>query len=232
MHRGQCRRRWFNSAASLRDYVLSPQGLALPSDHLLWLFNEDSSASQLDIISSFLSAHAKMLDKERGRGIAKTAGATVRSMPQNVTQLDAPGLCELATPMTMCAPPAVHGCCRSGRRREGVAALTLQPCSGKRRCALPAGVTDCRPFPAPNPPSYLGLKPNRVGGRFDLGRFGMATPADDLPAMLDSHEVAAALGQSLGIVKLFENACGAVDVSCFGGQMYWLTVSFMPLQRL
>jgi hypothetical protein len=22
-----------------------------------------------------------------------------------------------------------------------------------------------------------------------------------------------------GIVKLFENACGAVDVSCFGGQM-------------
>ncbi len=25
----------------------------------------------------------------------------------------------------------------------------------------------------------------------------MATPADDLPAMLDSHEVAAALGQSL-----------------------------------
>jgi hypothetical protein len=33
-----------------------------------------------------------------------------------------------------------------------------------------------------------------------------------------------------GIVKLFENDCGAVDVSLFGGQIYWLTRSFMPLR--
>ena len=33
-----------------------------------------------------------------------------------------------------------------------------------------------------------------------------------------------------GIVKLFENDCGAVAVSCFGGQIYWLTRSFMPLR--
>jgi hypothetical protein len=35
-----------------------------------------------------------------------------------------------------------------------------------------------------------------------------------------------------GIVKLFENTCGAVDVSGLGCGTYWLTVSFMPLQRL
>jgi hypothetical protein len=35
---------------------------------------------------------------------------------------------------------------------------------------------------------------------------------------------------SSGIVKLFENDCGAVDVSFFGGQIYWLTRSFMPLR--
>ena len=34
-----------------------------------------------------------------------------------------------------------------------------------------------------------------------------------------------------GIVKLFENACGAVDVSGRGDERYWLTASFKPLRR-
>jgi hypothetical protein len=33
-----------------------------------------------------------------------------------------------------------------------------------------------------------------------------------------------------GIVKLFENYCGAVDVSLFGVQICWHTRSFMPLR--
>ena len=33
-----------------------------------------------------------------------------------------------------------------------------------------------------------------------------------------------------GIVKLSENACGAVDVNGPGGERYWLTVFFMPLR--
>ena len=35
-----------------------------------------------------------------------------------------------------------------------------------------------------------------------------------------------------GIVKLFENTCGSVDVSGLCGGTYWLTVSFKPLRRL
>ena len=35
-----------------------------------------------------------------------------------------------------------------------------------------------------------------------------------------------------GIVKLFENTCGSVDVSGLCGGRWWLTVSFMPLRRL
>jgi hypothetical protein len=34
-----------------------------------------------------------------------------------------------------------------------------------------------------------------------------------------------------GIVELFENACGAVDVSKLGGERYWLTGFFKPLLR-
>jgi hypothetical protein len=34
-------------------------------------------------------------------------------------------------------------------------------------------------------------------------------------------------GASSSCLKL---NCGAVDVSCFGGQIYWLTRSFMPLR--
>ena len=34
-----------------------------------------------------------------------------------------------------------------------------------------------------------------------------------------------------GIVKLFGNACGAVDVSGPGGERWWLTASFKPLRR-
>ena len=34
-----------------------------------------------------------------------------------------------------------------------------------------------------------------------------------------------------GIVKLFGNACGAVDVSGLGGERWWLTASFKPLRR-
>ena len=34
-----------------------------------------------------------------------------------------------------------------------------------------------------------------------------------------------------GIVKLFGNACGAVDVSGLGGKRWWLTASFKPLRR-
>src|SRR5271156_5871388 len=35
-----------------------------------------------------------------------------------------------------------------------------------------------------------------------------------------------------GIVKLFENDCGAVDVNVLGGGMQWLTAFFTPLRRL
>ena len=34
-----------------------------------------------------------------------------------------------------------------------------------------------------------------------------------------------------GIVKLFGNACGAVDVSGPAGKRWWLTASFKPLRR-
>ena len=34
-----------------------------------------------------------------------------------------------------------------------------------------------------------------------------------------------------GIVKLFGNACGAVDVSGPGGERWWLSSSFKPLRR-
>ena len=34
-----------------------------------------------------------------------------------------------------------------------------------------------------------------------------------------------------GIVKLFGNACGAVDVSGLAGERWWLTASFKPLRR-
>ena len=34
-----------------------------------------------------------------------------------------------------------------------------------------------------------------------------------------------------GIVKLFGNACGAVDVSGPAGERWWLTASFKPLRR-
>ena len=34
-----------------------------------------------------------------------------------------------------------------------------------------------------------------------------------------------------GIVKLFGNACGAVDVSELAGKRWWLTASFKPLRR-
>ena len=34
-----------------------------------------------------------------------------------------------------------------------------------------------------------------------------------------------------GTVKLFGNACGAVDVSGPGGERWWLTASFKPLRR-
>ena len=38
-------------------------------------------------------------------------------------------------------------------------------------------------------------------------------------------------GMSDGIVKLFGNACGAVDVSGPAGERWWLTASFKPLRR-
>ena len=34
-----------------------------------------------------------------------------------------------------------------------------------------------------------------------------------------------------GIVKLFGNACGAVDVSGLAGKRWWLTASFKPLRQ-
>ena len=34
-----------------------------------------------------------------------------------------------------------------------------------------------------------------------------------------------------GIVKLFGNACGAVDVSGPAGERWWLTASFKPLRQ-
>ena len=38
-------------------------------------------------------------------------------------------------------------------------------------------------------------------------------------------------GVAVGIVKLFGNACGAVDVSGPAGERWWLTASFKPLRR-
>ena len=64
------------------------------------------------------------------------------------------------------------------------------------------------------------LKSGHFGGVIVLeSRAGIT--AIDLPLILVFQP---------GIVKLFENDCGAVDVSCFGGQIYWLTRSFMPLR--
>ena len=54
--------------------------------------------------------------------------------------------------------------------------------------------------------------------------------ATDANARRKSRALCAAYHTREGIVKLFENDCGAVDVSLFGGQIYWLTRSFMPLR--
>ena len=56
-------------------------------------------------------------------------------------------------------------------------------------------------------------------------------PEIDFALVLNLHQPTGNLEHLLdGIVKLFENDCGAVDVSLFGGQIYWLTRSFMPLR--
>ena len=39
------------------------------------------------------------------------------------------------------------------------------------------------------------------------------------------------VGSRNGIVKLFGNACGAVDVSGPAGKRWWLAASFKPLRR-
>ena len=44
-------------------------------------------------------------------------------------------------------------------------------------------------------------------------------------------ELDAIVESTKGIVKLFGNACGAVDVSGLGGERWWLTASFKPLRR-
>ena len=65
-------------------------------------------------------------------------------------------------------------------------------------------------------------------GRF----FGHTSEATPVKAGVELVATLKRLGwrYSVGIVKLFENDCGAVDVSLFGGQIYWLTRPFMPLR--
>ena len=72
--------------------------------------------------------------------------------------------------------------------------------------------------------ALLGGEPQRVG-RFEYRYDDGAWTGSDTVAR--SHRQRT---NRKGIVKLFENDCGTVDVSFFGGQIYWLTRSFMPLR--
>ena len=50
-------------------------------------------------------------------------------------------------------------------------------------------------------------------------------------ALAIAASTGAYLGAPDGIVKLFGNGCGAVDVSGLGDERWWLTASFKPLRR-
>jgi hypothetical protein len=55
-------RAFYNSAEDFREYLLAPDGLSLPGDNVISLFNEsDSPSKQLDDISEFLDRRSKEL---------------------------------------------------------------------------------------------------------------------------------------------------------------------------
>ncbi len=64
--------------------------------------------------------------------------------------------------------------------------------------------------------------------------FDVKSEADYLAAVMATGPPLAwlaAIRSRDGIVKLFGNARGAVDVSGPGGERWWLTASFKPLRR-
>jgi molecular chaperone DnaK len=57
------------SATAIRDYLVSNDGLSLPEENLLWLFDQPGAVDQYDRIDVFMSARFAALSVEAGEGL-------------------------------------------------------------------------------------------------------------------------------------------------------------------